>query len=631
MPRVFHLGILLSKNVRAVCRYHLLRTVFCTSLAVLFLPLPGTASASTKASFKLVCKWDVPVTPPTGGHLNWYELRADPESDANLIVCGAVRDAQKNAYLGVVYVSHDHGRSWRMALEDRGSTWVSEQSCAFGTHHTVFFISEASKVMDGVPHHSLGTTHIFLSRDAGETWTKTADTSWADYSSAVVSQSAAGEQQLHVVYNSAEQEDPGKHLGSVLGFFLVSTDGRSVTGPKTVPGMAKLDYRGVYPSSSVALNDGTTVSLYNAGTRRAVAKGGISLELGIVRFHGEEASPPIIVADPLLSYESPVCPSSISNSLAYNRQQNRLYLAYNTLKNGRCALMLRFSGDGGRSWSKARELVDGTDRPPARYFPILAVNNAGTLGLMWRGRADLTPGCWFFSTSHDAIRIDATVPLAPCAPSGSVGQQSSQFLATLTEQASSGQPALLRVLTLRDYLTRVSFAASTDGAFHPVWSQVSNEGSELRSVQIRPAGHHDDTQSGDLPKFKDVTDQVAILFAGQQRLDHVADRLTVDLAVENRGPAALRGHLFLQLEDVKSDFGEVEIGNSHGRPLSSTRYLDLTPYLPREGLKPGHATAPYPLVFHYLRTTQVLPGRAVLGEVKIRVLGDPRTVGADVP
>ena len=278
------------------------------ALLVLAVFPDAEAFANVSGSFdgRLVCNWNVPVTPPEGGHLNWYELKADPENPSSLIVCGAVRDAQANAYVGVVYSSQDGGRSWRTALEDRASTWVSEQSCAFGAGHIVYFISEASKVINGLPHHSLGTTHIYVSHDAGVTWVKTAETDWADYSSSAVTRSSATGEQLYVSYNSGKEYDPHQHLGSALGFFVVSQDGQMVSPHRVVPGMAELNYQGVYPSSSVTLKDGSIVTLYSAGTKRATGKGTIALEIGAVRFTAEGASRPVIVADPVYRYEPPV-------------------------------------------------------------------------------------------------------------------------------------------------------------------------------------------------------------------------------------------------------------------------------------------------------------------------------------
>jgi hypothetical protein len=618
----------IAKHTRVQARHKSL-LVLCLFVLALLLPMGRVGAVSQQKPSTLDCKWNVPVTPPAGAHLNWYEMRTDPESEANLIVCGAARDAQKNAYFGVVYSSHDGGRTWNTAIEDRGSTWVSEQSCAFGAHHIAFFVSEASKVIDGIPHHSLGTTHIFMSRDGGQTWEKTAETGWADYSSSVVTDSASGEQRLHVTYNMAVPEGSGKKTRSVLGFFVLSGSGREVTEPAAVPGMAELDYQGVYPSSSVALDDGTVVTLYNARTKAIATKGLLALELGVVRFRGLEASRPIIVADPMLSYQAPLCPSSISNSLAYDRKRGVLFIAYNTLQAGRCALMVKTSADGALSWSAPHEFAAEKKGARAKYFPILAVNGMGTLGLLWRGTADLTPGCWFFSTSHNAVRVDATVQLAPCMTMDSVPPQSSQYLATITQQGRKGEPASVRVLTLRNYLTRVSFAASRDGAFHPVWSQISDGLSQLRTAKVDSANNDTADEiaaigTSESPDLLDVTDRMGVLYAGQQRLDNVTGQLRVDLTVENRGQDVLRDRLFLEVGDTKSEFGDVIVDGGGTGTRPSARYLDLSRFLPPEGLQPGHMTKPFPLVLRFARGAKPSPSASILAEVKVRILSPVR-------
>src|SRR5487761_205296 len=265
-----------KSRVRRLLEYAFLMSI------LLFFPRfsPGHASGFPVRSSggRLWVEWNVPVTPSGGAHLNWFEMKADPINKYNLIVCGATRNAQNNAYYGVVYWSHDGGRSWNTGLLDRGSSWVSEQSCAFGLRHTAYFVSAASRVIDDVAHHNLGRTHIFVSRNAGATWVKTAETGWADYSNSVVVKSSGGRKpRLYVFYNRTRIENDAKNSGSSLGFFSVSEDGRKISRRQIVPGMIEKGYVGVYPSSSETLDDGTTAILYNAARRRPAGKRRIAI------------------------------------------------------------------------------------------------------------------------------------------------------------------------------------------------------------------------------------------------------------------------------------------------------------------------------------------------------------------
>src|SRR5882757_8695972 len=116
-----------------------------------------------------------------------YQIKAGPECAQNLIVCGAKWDAATNAPFGFVYASSDEGATWHSVLEDKNSAWVTEHSCSYGPNHRAYFISGASRVIDGVPHHELGTTRLFVSSDSGWHWVETIKTGWADYSTSAVS------------------------------------------------------------------------------------------------------------------------------------------------------------------------------------------------------------------------------------------------------------------------------------------------------------------------------------------------------------------------------------------------------------------------------------------------------------
>lgn len=549
---------------------------------------------------RLWVEWNVPVTPSGGAHLNWFEMKADPANKNNLIVCGAARNARNNAYYGVVYWSHDGGRSWKAGLIDRGSSWVSEQSCAFGSRHTAYFVSAASKVIDDVPHHNLGRTHVFVSRDAGATWVKTAETRWADYSNSVVA--AEPKPQLYVFYNRARKESGTKNSGSSLGFVTVSENGRKISRRGIVPGMTKKDYVAVYPSSSETLDDGSAAILYNAARKSPDENGRTSIDIGVVRLTSQGISKPVVIAHPVYKLDPPACPASLSNSLAYDKTRRLLYAAYNTALPDRCAVMLVSSHDEGKSWSQPHELSDPAAPDRSMYFPTLAVNKAGIIGLLWRGKPESSPDCWFFSTSFDGLRLDHSVSLSPCSEGDSLGRQHSAYLATVVSQPASGQSMSVRVVTLRDYLTRVGFVATPEGVFHPIWSAQGDGNSQLRTARIwvgkRPRSQPPDFNS--LTALDDVTDRMTVLYGGDQRVDHETNSVVLDLVFRNTSSASIRGPLYLKVENPRSDFGDIQWMNPDRASGPGSDYFDLSSCLRRESLLPGHETSPCPLIFQFM-------------------------------
>lgn len=602
-----------QRSIRIALTLTLLALFFFSCLS----PASEVAAAST-----LIVESNVAITPPPGAHLNWYDMKADPENAQNLIVCGAIRDAEENAYVGILYYSHDGGKSWKIALEDRNSSWVSEQSCAFGSHHHAYFISEASKVIDGVPNHKLGTTHIFRSSDAGATWTEAGQTSWADYSNSVVRTSSAGTDELYVFFNGTSSYDVGKRLGNTLGYFVTSADGTHIERHETTPGMAGMNYQGVFPSSSVVLNDGSIVALYNAGIA-SEKKGTIPVEIGVVRFTQSGPSPPVVIADPTFRYKPPLCPSSLSTSLAYDRNKDLLYVAFNSVRREQCAIVISTSNDGGRTWSVPREVQGGKRQHRSMYFPIAAVNDGGMLGLLWRGRADLSPGCWYFSTSHDIYKLDESVELSRCSRGKPLKQQSSQYLATLIAKGQTGQPDTVQVLSLRDYLTRVVFPATEGNVFHPVWLTSTNGMSELRTARVLTSPCISTSKSENTSKITKMTSEIAIVYAGSQTIDNHAGLVDVDLAFENQGARVLNGPLYLRLENASSDFGKLEMVSGPGCRIPGTDYFELR--LPGATLSPGQRTDAYRFSFHFASVYRRPPEQYLVAKLVIRVLarGEP--------
>ena len=62
----------------------------------------------------------------------------------------------------------DAGRTWRTALRDTASWWMSENSCAFGIGGTAYAAVSASNVHDGRTDHEAGVLHLWRSSDGGD-------------------------------------------------------------------------------------------------------------------------------------------------------------------------------------------------------------------------------------------------------------------------------------------------------------------------------------------------------------------------------------------------------------------------------------------------------------------------------
>jgi hypothetical protein len=594
---------------------------FRIGLLVLCLLFGGSPKVGSSFPVEpLTMEWNVAVTPPPGRVSHWFEMKVDPEDSDHLIVCGTEWNAQQNAFYGVVYVSHNTGRDWRVAMEDHATSWVTEHSCAFGRRHTAFFVSEASKVIDGDAHHDLGTTRIFRSSDSGETWSERAQTGWADFSVSAVApiQGGSDGQRLYVFYNGDSKYSPRDKLGSTVDFFSVSEDGRELSQRQTFPGMAERNYQGVYPSSTAVLKDGTVVVLFNANRKVTSGSGIRDIDIGVVRLTSQGMSAPSLVASPSFKSDHPACPGSLSNSLAYDERQDLLYVAYNDISYGHCALLLTRSNDHGSTWSRPAEIF-GTNSATPIYFPILAVNRDGILGLLSRGKSQYSPDCWYFSTLRDGKSQDDTIPLAPCLNLDSLSSQSSAYLMTHIRQSKLAEPARLDVLTIRDYLSRVSMISTADGAFHPIWSSTGSGFGELRTSAVRVGSKPRLPESHDPERsLTEVTDKFSVLYGGMQALDLSTNSIALKISLRNRSSVPVQGPLYLKAEDIKSDFGEIELVETP-EVSAWNGYVEVSSGAGAKSLSPGEMTPAFGLAFHVKNVNTPLANANFVAKLKLRL------------
>jgi len=553
--------------------------------------LAGLGSVRTVAQ---TAHSDATTSIADGVHL-WYEIKADPEEPRNLILCGTKWDASTNGPYGFVYASSDSGSSWRVVLEDRNSAWVTEHSCAFGLQHRAYFISEASKVIDGEPHHDLGVTRLFVSTDAGKNWMEAKKTGWADYSTSAVSPATA---RLYTFFNAPSTGDPGRNRGNSVGLLVFSPNGAEVRGPFFFS--PEPDYQGIYPRDATSLRNGEVAALYYAARKTAAS---MEVELGLVRA-GQSAEPSLEGTAIASGRFDQDCLSFDHNALAYDRERNRLFVAYvEGCKNNR--MMLTSSDDDGRTWTKAVAVAEREEGTRIKY-PSLVASSAGKLGLLWsewRGAS----GRWFFGEIQDRKFVGPPIDLSPKAE---ILEISSDSLRTTIEQrrgaesegasALSGPAIAVGVRGLVDVLWRESGLLAVGDRILAIWPSIGPEGMRLNSrVLDAPGSVSNQTISGRLAEtpFHDVTAHSVITYAGKQSFDHATGTLSVCLAVANRGNEAMRLPIKLEASDIQSPAGRVSTLNAIKGFAGSGAIWDISDSVTGDRLPPGTTTNPFCLLF----------------------------------
>ncbi len=485
----------------------------------------------------------------SGAH-PWYEVKVDPANSHNLIVCGTKLDPIVDAPIGFVYSSIDEGKTWNTALEDRSSLWVTEQSCAFGPNHRAYFISEASKVSTGTPNHERGTTRLYVSTDSGQNWAETIKTGWADYSTSAVSLAS---RKLYTFFNSIAG-DPGRTWGSNVGLLVFSSDGKSVEGPFFDRELQDVGYDGSFPSSAVALKDGSVAALYY-GTKANPM--GTDVDLGIVHVQPSE-SPALKHTAILHKTLEQSCLRLDDTSLAYDRRTNRLFVVYvDGCKNRQITLIS--SDDQGKTWKGG--VVAASYREADN--PTLIVAADGTLGLLWQDGEG--SGRWLFSCIQDQTLLQPATELS----AGRGAQASDDSLETWIYQSNerhgsgpSESAITVNVVNMLNVVWRSTAAAATEDGVDAVWASGDRSGTRLYSGQLRWNRLGASARPSHVSDESDVTADAVILYGGEEHFDPGSGKLDICLKLGNRGSHDIRAPIMLEAKEVESPIGAIAILNA---------------------------------------------------------------------
>lgn len=521
-----------------------------------------------------------------GLHL-WYEIKADPEAPANLIICGTKWDAQANTPFGFVYTSSDSGSSWQHVLEDRSSPWVTEHSCAWGPDHIAYFISEASKIVEGEPHHEFGTTRLFVSKDGGSHWKETFKTGWADYSTSAVDLKT---RRLYVFFNDIRTRPSASGAHNNVALLVFAPDGSRIAGPFLCRRMLPFSYRGVYPTGAIALKNGSVAALYH-GTLRT--RTGLEGELGLIRASSDKT--PSLERSVISRFRiDKECLNFSDGALAYDERHDRLLVAYvEGCKETR--VVLTSSDDHGRTWIRT-EVLRQADRLAAQVlFPSLVAESGGRLGLLWSDGSRK----WYFAQIENN-RIQPPIELSPGSKGGEVTQDSLWTVISRGnsqgEVGLSGAPIEVDVRTLADSLWRTQGLVASGDRVFATWPSSDSDGSRLDAGVLGPLFSPEHQTKGTDSREStevDVTRQTAFVYDGRQSFDSGTGLLTLCLAITNQGRRPLVRPIKVEATEVQSPACATAILNATNHQPGAGAVWDISQSLTGDRIPPGATSNPF--------------------------------------
>ncbi len=581
----------------------------------------------------------VPISPPRSGWHNWTIIEADPNDSHHLIACGDKWSPETNSLSGFLYASFDGGRSWQLKVVDTTTSWVSEESCAFGPDGRAYFIADASKVFDGQPHHRLGQTHMYHSDDAGRRWSSpTVWARWTDHNALVVDNTTRPYRgTVYLFYNTfqdwrGEASEQAQHSDIRL-YPLYSRDIRKSSGgpvgKATTVGLPGT----IHPISARVLSNDSVIALFLATrTGDSVTD---SIEVLTTEARAKALSPltQIMRVAPIPGAKCTSYPAmAVDDSDGPFR--GRIYVMGVDASSGSCRILISNSSDNGKTWSRPVPVNIANESPSksvsnGQFIFTMGVNRRGVIGLAW---TEMGGACWRFSASTDGgIAFLPSVPLSDCPPN----QVSSLHSLNYYMQAHAGDgrdgantldssSAAFSLRAGTGYVWRTSMAVTPDGVFHPVWMQNEEGGGQIWTASVGVGEDPDGEIIPALLQLEDVSSQVTFAFANNH-YDEVSGTVSVDVGVINKTNAktTLKAPLFMQVTDLHSDFGAIEVENADNAQRGVGAIWDLSNLLPIQALEPGAVSDRRALLFRI--SNPKLPPRllADLVVVRARVFGKP--------
>ncbi|MDB4873985.1 MAG: hypothetical protein JWM41_431 [Gemmatimonadetes bacterium] len=596
-------------------------------------------------------------------------IASDPNHADRLLAAAHIAYHDTVGTKSIAYVSFDTGKTWSVSLERRDSTITADAAVAYGVDGSAFFAT-------------LARWGMFRSRDGGRTWdppTKTppaygwdreymvADFSPGKYHGRVYMNSTVS---VPWVSDSSPAGFGGTQKENAVALFT-STDGGSTYGnpivrlaprPEGILGM----------SNSVVLSDGTLMTLYGhrkpaANAVGGGARGGLAARTPLPAANywldvitstdgGETWNTANRIGDYWMNRprsEAAVIPDLASDPGSVHFK-DRVYVVWSDFRSGRLEIMLSYSSDKGKTWS--REQIINDDRAsadplvngPDNVTPVVAVNKDGVVAVAWYDRRDFEDNIsWNIRMRASLDGGETWTPSVKITDKPSLfGGMSETWVAAAggggggggrgrggadTARSGGAVVSLAGRLSYANFTFAPghngAFTADAAGAFHPAWIDYRNGMAQLWTATVRVTGAVAVNGGGDLAGLSNLSSRVALETISTS-YDRQANRVTFRTVLRNlsktdtvRGPLKTRV-LVLTSENAKT----IEIANPDNQLRGVGAVWDFTPQLTGGMILPDALSAPKDLVFQLGGMSRFREGTDLrLGFVTMdaKVLGPP--------
>jgi hypothetical protein len=478
-------------------------------------------------------------------------------TDPNELLAGIQYETLDVAYPAnnAYYVSHDGGKSWSVAFDEKHRV---DPTCAFGPDGTMYALLMIGAGRGSRWHEMT----LYSSKDKGETWSKASTEQKSPYwvDRAWLTTDLSNSKYRGSVYFAPIEYRLSSRDSAKLGPFKPKVViYRSTDKGKTLQRSQSIisPYPATHPGQMGVLSDGTVVHAFvgldgflyvvtSSDGGRTITKPQIVGGTGKAAIQFNDSFPGIHYI-PMVDVDRTNGP-----------YKDRVYIAWTESGSGRNQVWFVHSTDRkARKWAGAHPIDEAISFDPSRPIlgpnsatPAIAVNKNGIVGVLWADRRDTElPGYYpRFMASFDGGETWA--PSVRITEEPSYLRNHGAWWRTRMESddltGEGTRPIALTLISPRKHRNAEpshgfwGMTAAADGSFHPLWidDRTGITQSWTATIDVKGAAY----------PITDVTDSVLVQF-GANTYDSATANATVEVMIVNTSNRPLRGPFLIKVLD----------------------------------------------------------------------------------
>jgi hypothetical protein len=530
-----------------------------------------------------------------------YESLAagDPSHPGRLVTCSMVSATEaEKLYYQYCYSSFDNGKTWEPTLKINEGWSTGDPAVAYGRGNDVFVVALSVNA-----DRAESRTMVFKSTDGGHTWSEPARFPFIDRE--FISVDKTGGRYDGRIYVIGKWRLPGinasvndRTLG--LEMFRSLDNGKTFEGPVVAQMPA-----GSIPDEwdQTMLSDGTVALLLSVGNPMSKGPGTPPNELHLITSSdgGQTFDKSVKIAD----WQSPGTHGEIAVDPGSRLFRDRLYVVYGDKVAHGTQIMLSYSADKGKTWSKPMAVND--NRLPYKEgeeanhrLPTVSVNKDGVVLVTWYDRRESKDGIGWVMRAAASLdggeTFSASVPLSQ---ENNLATEKMAWDPTAGDYSQGGTRFF--VISINSFFPggghTTGAAVDSDGIFHPVWIDNRNGLPQIWTSSVKVSGVVVKHGSPDLANLDDVSRFVRFEFAARN-FDRNDGTLTITAYLKNISNVPIHGPMKVRVIGLESGVGVAEITNADNGQNGTGAVWDFSNEIPRGTLSPMQLSGPKTLKFH---------------------------------